>query len=436
MVVAVAIASAWAASRGLDVATASPTPAAIRRDAVVAGEWTEAAPMDATKRAPWGIAVHADRGALAIWRQNATLARITTVPWGIATATDRAAESLWGQYLNRPQRGLFIPWGVSTTRDRAADASWGEFSLRQSVITVVPWGFSASADLHCSSPWGKYQQRLALVVVVPTETGAASIIIPVQRSYIVINSVSLVRVSDSLELPAKDLQLSIDAESWVWGFTATVAGSALNDVVGTAGAPVELAAMINGTEFRLLAERVARSRGFGKSSISISGRGIAALLDTPYAPASSMYSATAITAQQAAEAALSGSPAGWTLDWQLIDWLLPDGVWSHQGSPISAISRIAAAAGGYVQADPLAQILHILPRYPAAPWDWLSATPDYVVPSAVAVTESIEWADKPDYDVVYVSGEVGGGLGRVLRTGEAGTRPSTPPTSPLTYTTS
>lgn len=382
--------------------------------------------MDAIKRAPWGIAVYADRGALAIWSQYATLARITAVPWGIATATDRAAESLWGQYLNRPQRNLAGPWGISTATDRASVVPWGQYLARLGMVANVPWGVSAAADIHVPSPWGKYQQRLALVVDVPTETGAAAVIIPVKRSYIVINDVSLVRVSDSLELPATALKLSIDAESWIWGFSADLAGASLDDVVGDPGQPVELAATINGTEFRLLAERVARTRSFGRSGVSISGRGIAAVLDAPYAALASHYSTSAITAQQAAEAAVTSIelPSGWAIDWQITDWLLPAGLWSHQGGPVSAVTRIAAAAGAYVQADPLSKTLHILPRYGVAPWDWAGVTPDYEVPSAVATTEGIEWVDNPAYDVVYVSGEAGGILGKVLRTGAAGTLPA------------
>ena len=426
MVVAVAIASSWATARGLDAANTSPTPAAIQRDVAVAGEWATPSPIDADQIAPWGVAVATDRASIATWGQYARLARITAVPWGIATATDRAAESPWGQYLNRPQRDITGPWGISTATDRAAESLWGKFNARLSGITAVPWGISARADLHCPSPWGKYQQRLALVVEVPTETGVGAVIIPVQRSYIVINDISLERVSDSLQLPAKQISLSIDADTWTWGFSASLPASALDDVIGSAGAPVELAAFINGTQFRLIVERVARSREFARADIQISGRGIAALLDTPYAATASIYSADAITAQQAAEAAVTAIdlPAGWAIDWQITDWLLPAGLWSHQGSPMSAVNRIANAAGAYVQADPLTQTLHILPRYPIAPWDWATATADYEIPSAIAVTESIEWTDSPAYDVVYVSGEVGGVLGKVLRTGAAGTLPA------------
>lgn len=237
-----------------------------------------------------------------------------------------------------------------------------------------------------------------------------------------INDITLTRVADTLALPCLTLSLTLDADSWVVGFRASLPGSVLDDVIGDAGSPVELEARINGISFRLYAEKVSRARSFGQARISVSGRGRAAVLDAPYAPVMRYASADALTAQQAAEAALTaaGLPTGWSIDWQLTDWLLPAGLWAHQGSPISALIRIAQAAGGYLQADPIQKIIHMLPRYPIAPWNWASAEPDIILPDAVALTEGIEWQDKPDYNAVYISGATGGILGHVKRAGSAG----------------
>ena len=426
MRVSVAIAACWTTAIRHALEIAAPTPTAINGDFVHAANWDSPAGLATDVDAAWGVATATDRTARATWTQYATLARISAVPWGVSTSADRHADSPWGEFASRLQTALNGPWGVSTAADRAAASPWGEFAARLSALSAVPWGISAGADLHCPSPWGKYNQRLALVVEVPTEPGQETAVIPIQRSYIVINDINLERVSDGLDLPAKQISLSIDADAWTWGFNANLPASALDDVIGSAGAPVELAAWINGTQFRLIVERVARSRQFARADIQISGRGIAALLDTPYAATASIYSADAITAQQAAIAAITavGLPADWSVDWQITDWLLPAGLWSHQGSPISAVNRIAAAAGAYVQSDVLNKVLHIQHRYPTAPWNWSGVTPDIEVPSAIATTEAIEWIDSPDYDVVYVSGEVGGVLGKVLRTGTAGVLPA------------
>lgn len=59
---------------------------------------------------------------------------------------------------------------------------------------------------------------------------------------------------------------------------------------------------------------------------------------------------------------------GWALDCQIVDWLVPAGAWSRQGTPIDAINDIATAAGGYVQPHATQPALRVLPRYPAASW--------------------------------------------------------------------
>lgn len=424
--IAVQIASAWPASRGQDAALAAPMSASSRLDPQVHARWSKPVSLDTPKRGPWGIATRTDHASSAAWGQYATLHRAAGVPWGIATPTDRAAVAPWGQYLHYLTNAAAVPWGISTATDRAAASLWGKYTRHLTGASAVVWGVSRRTDYACPSPWGKYQQRLALAWIAPSPTGEGALVIPIQRSYIVLNDINLVRVSDDLDLPATTINLSIDADTWTWGFNASLPASALDNVIGSPGSPVELAAWINGTQFRLLVERITRSRTFGRNLITVSGRGIAALFDSPYAAPLSLYSEDAITAEQAADAAITaaGLESVWTLDWQLTDWLLPAGLWSHQGTPMSAINRIANAAGGYVQADNYSQVLHVKPRYPLAPWDWSGATIDYEIPSAIATTEEIEWTDNPDYDVVYVSGEVGGVLGRVLRTGEAGTRPA------------
>jgi hypothetical protein len=251
----------------------------------------------------------------------------------------------------------------------------------------------------------------------------ARVVIPVLRSYLVVNDVTLVRVSNTLSLPALSLSLSIDADSWVWGWQASLPASVLGDVLPDGpSAPVEFEATVNGVDFRLLAEKITRDRRFAQARITVSGRGIAAALGDPYAPVVSRGNGADRTAQQLMAEALtvSGVGIGWSLDWQLTDWLVPGGAWSHSGSHIEACTRLAEAAGGYVQASRNSRTLAILPRYPAAPWDWSGLTPDYSLPSAATTREAVEWLEKPAYNGVYISGEGMGILGHVTRAGTAG----------------
>lgn len=117
---------------------------------------------------------------------------------------------------------------------------------------------------------------------------------------------------------------------------------------------------------------------------------------------------------------VNGVSLGWDVQWGLVDWLIPAGVFSHQGSYISAINKIAAAAGGYVQPHPSTQTIKVLPRYPKAPWDWHAITPDFQLPADATSRESLRWLEKPAYNRVFVSGQDVGVLGQVTRAGTAG----------------
>lgn len=263
-----------------------------------------------------------------------------------------------------------------------------------------------------------------------------AVVVPVRRVYLVINDVDLRRVSGDVRIPCTRLALQLDADSWTCSFTASVPGTALGNLEPDVfGQPVELMALVNGAQFRLLAQGLTRSRSFGRSDLQVTGRGHAALLDAPYSPVLSFGNPSASrTAQQLVGDALldNGVPLDWTVDWRLADWPVPAGVWAHQGSRISAINAIAAAAGGYLQSAGAGQVLRVLPRYPAAPWEWPAMAADLSLPAAVTTRESIEWVNKAAYNRVYVSGVGAGGvLGRVTRAGTAGDACATMVTDPL-----
>lgn len=258
----------------------------------------------------------------------------------------------------------------------------------------------------------------------PVEPGA-TIVVPVRRIYTVINNVTLRRVDGNVMLPRNNgLTLTLDDGSWTWGFSASMPGSALADLEpNSVGEPVEIEAMINGVAYRALIESIGRDRTFGRSDIRISGRGKAAFLDAPYAPALNFGNPVdAMTAAQLAAQVLTfnGSPIGWDLDWTPEDWLVPAGAWSHQGTYISALNAIAAAAGAYLQPHRVNESLSVLLRYPVAPWDWAGVTPDYELPADPVQRESIEWVERARYNRVYVSGVSAGVIGQVTRAGTAG----------------
>lgn len=254
------------------------------------------------------------------------------------------------------------------------------------------------------------------------ESPAASVVVPIRRVYVVINNISLRRVVGDIALPTFGMSLSIDADSWTWGFNASLPQSAIDSVLPDGNGPVELEANINGTLYRVLAENISRDRSFNSDRISVRGRGKSALLASPYSVIQTFSNDAQRTAQQLMGDVLmlNGVPLDWTIDWQITDWLVPANAFNVNGAYIEGLLAIAGAAGAYLQPHPVNQQISVLHRYPTAPWDWASVIPDFEIPSAVATRDGLEWIEKPAYNRVYVSGTSQGVLARVTRTGTAG----------------
>jgi len=298
---------------------------------------------------------------------------------------------------------------------------------------VCPWGVAAKRDRDSDHPWTMYSRPLNPGWGIPspgapTPVPGGSVIIPVQRVYIVINEIQLLRVSSSTPLPALNLSISFDCDSWLPTFSANIPESSRAAVMPDPD-PVEIEAVINGTQFRFFVEKISRNRAFAQKTVSISGRGIACELDAPYAVASQHTNTSAMTAQQIITAALGYS--GYTQTWGITDWLVPADTFSLYGTAAQVAGSVAEASGSVLAADWSLRDLRLLPRYPVKPWDWATVTPDYVIPGAIAQTESLEWIEKPAYNVVYVSGVQTGVLGQVKITGTAGDLPAPMVTHPL-----
>lgn len=420
----------WGQSQALQVQQRAAHPATQPADVRRRARWQHGDAVHSARRSAWGVALVCDGARTAHWPTGgAALQREAMAPWGVARQADRAHATPWAYYTTRPGIQPAVRWGIPATADVAAAAPWGQYAGRPAAHIRPVWARASTADAQRWLPWRKYSRQLrkGWGVVTPPDTPPidehGTWVVPVRRVYIMTNSATLVRVDDSTALPVLSLSAATDADSWAWRVDVTLPASAMDAVMpGMDGAPVLLQATINGHSVRWLAESVSRDRVFGSSRIRVTGRSPSALLAEPFAVAYAYASADAITAQQAALAAITtaGLPAGWSLGWHITDWLLPAGLWQHQGSPMSAVQRIAAAAGAYVQTDRTTQVLHISHRYPASPWDWDALTPDVVLPIAPVLREGVEWVDKPAYNEVYVRGQAVGVNGHIVKTGTTG----------------
>ena len=279
-----------------------------------------------------------------------------------------------------------------------------------------------STHLVFKAPWAASAHLVFVCERAAPPMPGGTVVVPVRRVYIVINSAVLIRVDGGVAIPTRTMAMSLDVDSWTWSFSASVPGYALPDIEPTAGVPVDVQATINGVSYRFIVESISRELTFGRNDLRIGGRGRAAVLDAPYAPIMTFMNTGARTAQQIANDILvdNGVPLGWTVEWNPDDWNVPAGVFNHQGSYISALTSVTDSIAAYLQPHNTAETLRILSRYPVAPWDWGDVTPDYELPAAVMTREGIEWSEKARYNRVYVSGQQVGVQGRVTRGGTAG----------------
>jgi hypothetical protein len=296
--------------------------------------------------------------------------------------------------------------------------------------------YTPDGDLVFEAPWSTDTNLVFVCEAhIPPEPGE-TIVVPVKRVYIVINTATLHLVDGHVPIPTYSMSMSLDVDSWTWSFSAAVPGAALPLVSPDgSGNRALVEAVLNGVAYRFLVTSRGRDRSFASDGLRIGGKGVGAELADPIAPIMAFGNTIDRTAQQLMGDVLSlnGVPLpDWTVDWQLEDWLVKAGAWKKQGTYIEALNEIVAAAGGYLQPHPTAKTLRALLRYPVAPWNWGDVTPDYELPLAAFTNEGIEWNEKPVYDRVYVSGQAGGGrLTNVRREGTAGELVAQMVTEPL-----
>lgn len=252
-------------------------------------------------------------------------------------------------------------------------------------------------------------------------TPVSQYVIPIRRAYIMIHNIEVKRIPDNINIKASNVSISLDADSWAWNWSATLLGSEALDVVQpeASGAPAVLAVSINAHTWHLLVEDWSENREFGKRSITVRGRGLSALLSSPYQlPTSAIANSTDQTIQQAMSDLLPLGD-GFSLDWANAapDWLLPAGAWSYQNqTPVQAIHDAAQQVGLIITPAKAAKAITAQRRYPVLPWDFATTSPNITVPEAAILSLSRRATNTQQANAVYVhGGETGGIFAHVKR---------------------
>lgn len=226
----------------------------------------------------------------------------------------------------------------------------------------------------------------------------------------------------SLErVPLQTISITTNDDEYGWTMTASGKLSLLDQLAPRQGVPQQIRVTIDGIQWVFLVDPPSRTRKFGEHAVQLTGRSITSLLSAPAFADTDWTSAVPRTAQQLVLDALDLTGIG--LDWQIDDWLVPENVWSHSGTPLSVAQRIAEAAGAVVRSHRSEPRLQIAPRFPHLPWAWAGAPADVVMPGQIITADSLQPAQAAHFNAVYIAGTAPGRpLGHVTRAGTAGDR--------------
>lgn len=242
------------------------------------------------------------------------------------------------------------------------------------------------------------------------------------------HTLSAVDLRDDSPLAIESATISFEDGSLFWQLRAEGGGELFAQLTG-GEQPAQVGVTIDGQEWRFVIETINRPRAFSSDRVSFGGRSVAAGADTPYQFEQQWISDAPTTAAQVATGAqvFTELEVRWTIE----DWAIPEGVLAHQGSPISVVRAVAAAAGANVVADRKDFAVSVVPRYQLQPPQWACVGPDAQVHFSAVISEVYEIANKPSYDAIYLSGQQQGVLGYCRKYGTAGANLAPMVTDPL-----
>ena len=275
------------------------------------------------------------------------------------------------------------------------------------------------ADLVFVNPWtGSSDLLFVCDRHDPPEPGA-TYVIPLLRIYMLVHRIDAILLPSGERVSLSNIRIQCSEDGFAWTLSAAGPARLVEQLAPENGVPRRIKVSIDGIDWVFAVKRPLRTRSFEGWQSQVSGQSVTSLLGAPYRRSTQWVSSDLMTAQQIALSALEYT--GVALDWGVEDWIVPAGAWSHEGTPLTVVKRIAEAAGASVRSHRTEPTLFVLPEYKAMPWDWAAATPDVQMPGQIITQDTLTDLEQEFRNAVYVSGSAAGGvLGLVVRSGSAG----------------
>jgi len=378
----------------------------------------------AAKEVVWGSALERDiEKALAwvVWSPGPT--RDVEIAWAAVTPLDIDKNLSWAVWSAGPKAIAELVWNAGLNRDLARNIIWQSYAA-QNAAWAINWNSATALNLNRQLLWNSYSAaNIAREIIWDVNSlikQTTSLIWWGQFTGIFnMNSITLTRVSDSLDLEIESFKLDLSRDSWCWSFSATTRDAAVCTALDpeTAG-PIEVELDANGSTWRFIIEGISEGRDFRSGRVwQLQGRSPAAVLAAPYALPLTTAWTSAKNARQIVQEVLSGS--GFSETWNITDWTIPAGALAVENATrIEILSLIAKATGAVIQVDPAAATLDFSYLYPVSPADF--ATLGTVVKwfaEDFEISGGWTWEPVPGYNYVIVSGRDQGVIVHVKRSG-------------------
>lgn len=420
---AVSFAAPWAQSEPVAEQLRAPFVRPDGLDSAARAAWAQGAPRQRQARAQWPRVNVLDRERSAPWQQFARrLQASTTQPWGVASARDMAANAPWGQYARRAALQALAQWQATQVADQQASSPWGQYAARRALQVRPVWVKARQADAQRWVPWTRFGRLLDPgwgVVTPPGSVDEPLFEIPLLRCYVAVHSIQAELLPSLERVQLSGVSIASNDDGFGWTLSASGPEHLIDQLALVDGLPARVRVTIDGIDWVFAVDPPERTRKFAERKVSVVGQSVTALLGDPYIPPSNWdNSAAPFTAQQLVAQALEFTGVG--IDWGITDWLVPAGAWNFQGTPLAVAQRVAEAVGAVVRSHRTDETLQFAPRYPALPWEWDATPLDVQMPGQLMTSDGLQNRRNPDWEAVYVLGQIHGQKGHVVRTGTAG----------------
>lgn len=417
---------------------------ALHAGAATVQRWQDSARLHLTTRQGMGFAMDVGGLTAQAWQEGTRL---------LLATRQGLANALAGQavVLQRFQEGIILRRAMRQAfRDGLCEGAWHASSMGDARVLGIVMGGARHQDamaplpgvtpgrpvdppkpppcyrpppggaveLAFSSVWSESSELLFICCRPGPDPQPPRYVIPQLKVYMTVHTMEAALLPDMEAVALSDVTIASDDDGFGWSFSANGPEHLLDQLAPSGGLPARLRVVVDGIDFVFVVQSLSRTRSFGNHRVAIQGVSATALLSSPYMPEQTWLNTVPATAQQLIRNALEFT--GVQLDWKVSDWLVPEGAWSHRGTPLSAVMRVAASIGAVVSSHRTQERLIVAPRFAHLPWNWADATPDVRMPADVIVTDELRPEPRAAYNAIYVSGQAGGILGHVRRAGTAG----------------